>query len=95
MKRIVIAAACTLGLVGSASAQTYIVEDDYAAPVYEVAPVAPVGPDYGAPVRIIPAPAYAGPVPAPRYIAPRRHFTREVVVTEPEITGPNVVYSDW
>lgn len=95
MKRIVIAAACTLSLVGSASAQTFIVEDDYAAPVYEVAPVVPY---YAGPVEVAPAPAYAVPVPAPRYevpVGPRSPMTREVVVTEPEVTEPGVIYSAW
>jgi hypothetical protein len=97
MKRILIAAAaCTLSLVGieSASAQALIVEDAYAAPVYELPPTVPY---YAAPVVVTPASAYAAPVPA-YPIFRERPITREVVVTEPEITwdaAPGVIYSAW
>ena len=97
MKRMLIAAAaCTLSLAGiqTASAQAVIVEDDYAAPVYEVAPAVPY---YGGPVVVAPAPAYAAPVPGYRVIR-TRPLPPRVVVTRPEVTwdsAPGVIYSAW
>ncbi len=83
MSRTLIVAATGMALLagmGAASAQTVVVEEGYAPPVY-VAP-APV---YPAPVVVAPAPrVYVTPAPAyaTPVFPPRRH-TREVVVTEP------------
>ncbi len=72
-------AGLVLGGVGVASAQTVVVEQGYAPPIY-IAP-APV---YAAPVVMRRArPVYVAPAPA--YVAPAiPHWrTREVVVSEP------------
>ncbi len=96
MKRTLIAtatSALTLAGVGGASAQSYVVEDAYAPPVYEVAPPAVVT---AAPVYVAPAPFYdAAVIPYDAAVIPARPAP-EVVVTEPTWdSGPGVVHADW
>lgn len=79
----------TLAGVGTAAAQTVIVDPGYyGPPAYVVAP-APV---YTVPVA--PPPVYV----APTYVAPAvpvRRWHRDVVVTERPAWGGGPVYTDW
>lgn len=77
------AGALTLAGAGVASAQTYVVEDAYAPPVYyeEIAP---------APAVVTAAPIYAAPAP----IYDTTVVPPEVVV-EPAWAAPGIVYATW
>src|SRR5262245_55900778 len=90
----VVAGGLALAGASPVTAQTVIVEESYAPPIYDVAP-----PVYAAPVIVAPAPrVYVAP--APVYvppIAPARRFTREVVVTGPApawVAPPAPLYAD-
>jgi hypothetical protein len=86
--------------IGTASAQTVIVDQGFAPPAYAVAPapaytVAPA-PAYTVPV--VPGPVYVAP--APVYVAPGvpvRPWHRQVVIDARPVwdAAPGVVYSDW
>ncbi len=91
MRMTVAAGALILAGMGSAAAQTVIVEGGYAPPAYVIAP---------APVYTVPvAPAQVYVAPAPTYVAPAvpvRRWHREVGVTEtPAWTVAPGAYSDW
>lgn len=78
--------------IGTASAQTVIVDPGFAPPAYAVAPA----PAYTVPVA--PGPVYVAPAPA--YVAPAvpiRPWHRRVVIDARPVwdAGPGIVYSDW
>jgi len=81
----VAATALILAGLGGASAQTFVVQDDYGPPPYAVAPAPvypayPAYPGYSAPVIVVPVPhVYVSP--APMYAAP-------IVAPSPYWGGP-------
>ncbi len=97
MRRVLLAfgsfAALSLLGMSVASAQTLVVGETYAAPVYDY--------DY-VPARVYaPAPAYAAPVfvaPSPIYTAPAVPTYSAEVVAAPapaRLAAPGVVYAEW
>jgi hypothetical protein len=78
--------------IGTASAQTVIVDPGYAPPAYAFAPP----PAYTVPV--VPGPIYVAPAPA--YVAPAvpvRRWHRQVVIDPRPVwdAAPGIVYLDW